>query len=241
RILRPDYNSNSPIVTIGDELLENSSTGSIEVNLNKLPQFVPEKTPVLGGDIQATPTNTPGSATVSLRGIGSNRNLVLIDGRRATPANGGMAVDINTLPAIAIDRVEIISGGASSTYGADAVGGVVNFILKKNFQGIQLGGQYGMSQRGDGEEYTLAGLLGTDFADGRGNISLALTINDRAKSLQVDRPWYRKQFADPTIGGNYFFPTFNGFVQTDANANYQNVLNSMFPNATGNVSATSTL
>src|SRR5690606_22786859 len=96
RILRPDYNSNSPIVTIGDELLENSSTGSIEVNLNKLPQFVPEKTPVLGGDIQATPTNTPGSATVSLRGIGSNRNLVLLDGRRATPANASMAVDINT-------------------------------------------------------------------------------------------------------------------------------------------------
>src|SRR5690606_29173266 len=159
----------------------------------------------------------------------------------ATPANGGMAVDINTLPAIAIDRVEIISGGASSTYGADAVGGVVNFILKKDFQGVQLSGQYGISQRGDGEEYTLAGLLGTDFADGRGNISLALTINDRAKSLQVDRPWYREQFADPTIGGNYFFPTYMGFVQTDANANYQNVLNSMFPNATGNVSATSTL
>lgn len=241
RIVRSDYNANSPIVTIGDELLENSSTGSIEVNLNKLPQFVPEKTPVLGGDIQATPTNTPGSATVSLRGIGSNRNLVLIDGRRATPANAGMAVDINTLPAIAIDRVEIISGGASSTYGADAVGGVVNFILKKDFEGIEFGGQYGISERGDGDEYTLAGLMGTDFADGRGNISLALTVNERSKSLRVDRPWFREQFADPTIGGNYFFPIYSGITQTGANATYQSVLNGMFPNATGNVSATGTL
>src|SRR5688500_15370707 len=129
RIARPDFNSNSPIVTVGEQLLQNSSTSSVEVNLNKLPQFTPEKTPVQGGDIQATPTNTPGSATISLRGIGSNRNLVLLDGRRATPGNASMAVDINTIPSAAIERVEIISGGASSTYGADAVGGVVNFIL----------------------------------------------------------------------------------------------------------------
>jgi iron complex outermembrane recepter protein len=241
RIARPDYASNSPIVTVGDELLKNSGTTSVEVLLNKLPQFVPEKTPVLGGDIQATSTNTPGSATVSLRGIGSNRNLVLIDGRRATPANASMAVDINTLPSAAIERVEIISGGASSTYGADAVGGVVNFILKKNFQGLELSGQYGISERGDGQEYTLSGLMGTDFADGRGNISMALAISERDKSLRVDRPWFRDQFADPTIGGNYFFPTFSGMAQTGANAGYQTVLNNMFPNRTGNVSATSTL
>src|SRR5690606_27637667 len=98
RIQRQDYQSNSPIVTVGEDLLQNSSTSSVEVNLNKLPQFVPEKNPTQGGDIQATPTNTPGSATVSLRGIGSNRNIVLIDGRRATPGNASMAVDINTIP-----------------------------------------------------------------------------------------------------------------------------------------------
>ena len=152
RIVRQDYESNSPIVTVGEELLQNSSTSSLEVNLNKLPQFTPEKTPVAGGDIQATPTNTPGSATVSLRGIGSNRNIVLIDGRRATPSNASMAVDINTIPSAAIERVEIISGGASSTYGADAVGGVVNFILKKNFEGIEFDGRFGITERGDGEE-----------------------------------------------------------------------------------------
>jgi iron complex outermembrane recepter protein len=241
RIARPDYNANSPIVTVGDDVLRNSSTASVEVNLNKLPQFVSEKTPVLGGDIQATPTNTPGSATLSLRGIGSNRNLVLIDGRRATPGNAGMAVDVNTLPSAAIERVEIISGGASSTYGADAVGGVVNFILKKNFQGAEFSAQYGISERGDGQEYTISGLLGTNFAEGRGNISMAVAINDRSKSLRADRPWFKQQFADPTIGGNLFFPYYSGFAQTGANAAYQTILNNMFPNRTGNVSATASL
>ena len=243
RIARKDYESNSPIVTVDQELLQNSSTSAVEQNLNKLPQFTPEKTPTQGGDIQATPTNTPGSATVSLRGIGSNRNLVLIDGRRATPANASMAVDINTIPSAAIERVEIISGGASSTYGADAVGGVVNFILKKNFQGIMLDGQMGISQRGDGQEYKISGIMGTDFADGRGNISLALETNNRSKSLRMERPWFRKQYANPTVGGNYFFPTYSGITQTGANPAYQALLNSMFPNRdpNTNVSATSNL
>jgi len=236
-----DFSSNSPIVTVGTDLLQNSGTSAVETNLNKLPQFVPEKQPTLGGDIQATPTNTPGSATVSLRGIGSNRNLVLIDGRRATPANASMAVDINTIPSGAIERVEIISGGASSTYGADAVGGVVNFILKKNFKGLSLDGQVGITQRGDGREYKISGIMGTDFADGRGNISIALETNDRAKSMRFDRPWFRAQAANPNVAGNYFFPIYSGLVQTGATPQYQADLNAMFPNRTGNVSATTTL
>jgi outer membrane receptor protein involved in Fe transport len=243
RIARQDFQSNSPIVTVGEQLLQNSSTSSVEVNLNKLPQFTPEKTPTLGGDIQATPTNTPGSATVSLRGIGSNRNLVLIDGRRATPGNASMAVDINTIPSAAIDRVEIISGGASSTYGADAVGGVVNFILKKNFEGLELDAQMGVTQEGDGFEYQLSGIMGTDFADGRGNISLALSTATREPSLRIDREYVRELFANPNVPGNYFFPIYSGIAQTGTNAGYQALLNSMFPNrpAGTNVSSTGTL
>ncbi|WP_404710666.1 TonB-dependent receptor domain-containing protein [Sphingomonas sp. MMS24-J13] len=243
RIARPDFTSNSPITTVNQDLFQNSGTSAVETNLNKLPEFTPEKTPTLGGDIQATPTNTPGSATVSLRGIGSNRNLVLIDGRRATPANASMAVDINTIPSAAIERVEIISGGASSTYGADAVGGVVNFILKKNVKGLQLDGQYGISQRGDAKEYKVSGIMGTDFAEGRGNISMALETNNRGKSLRIDRPWFKKQWNDPTIQGNYFFPIYSGISQTGANPAYQAALNNMFPNrpAGTNVSATGTL
>ncbi|WP_328597977.1 TonB-dependent receptor domain-containing protein [Croceibacterium soli] len=243
RIQRQDFQANSPIVTVGEELLQNSSTSSVEVNLNKLPQFTPEKTPTQGGDIQATPTNTPGSATVSLRGIGSNRNLVLIDGRRATPGNASMAVDINTIPSAAIERVEIISGGASSTYGADAVGGVVNFILKKNFEGLEFDAQGGITEHGDGEEYSISGIMGTDFADGRGNISIAMSTAERKPSLRVDRDYFRDVMADPDVGGNYFFPIYSGIQQTGANPQYQEVLNSMFPNRppNTNVSATGTL
>src|SRR5690606_37457283 len=114
RIARQDYQSSSPIVTIDEGLLEQSSTAAIEANLNKLPQFTPAKTPTGGGDIQPTSTNTPGAATVSLRGLGANRNLVLLDGRRATPSNAAAIVDINTIPSAAVERVEVISGGASA-------------------------------------------------------------------------------------------------------------------------------
>src|SRR5690606_13738412 len=79
RIVRRDFQANSPIVTVDQSLLTQSSTGALESSLNKLPQFTPSKTPTMGGDIQPTATNTPGAATIALRGIGSNRNLVLVD------------------------------------------------------------------------------------------------------------------------------------------------------------------
>ena len=88
--------------------------------------------------MQQTATNTVGASSVSLRGLGPNRNLVLINGRRAQPINPTMVVDTNSIPAAAIQRVEMISGGASAVYGADAVGGVVNFILKDDFEGASI-------------------------------------------------------------------------------------------------------
>ncbi|MBT2133015.1 TonB-dependent receptor [Croceibacterium sp. LX-88] len=230
RIVRQDFEANSPIVTVNDSLLQDSSTAALEVNLNKLPQFAPAQTPTAGGDIQPTATNTPGAATVSLRGIGANRNLVLLDGRRSTPSNASGVVDISTIPSAAIERVEIISGGASATYGADAVAGVTNFILKKNVQGLELDAQVGMTQEADGFEYQLSGIMGTGFADGRGNVSLAMSMNNREASYQRDRRWYRDLWADPDAGGTGFFldqPGINfGF------ANLPTALNSMFPNST---------
>lgn len=205
RIQRQDFEANSPFVTVDEDFLENSSTAAIETNLNRLPQFVPAQTPTAGGDIQPTATNTPGAATISLRGIGSNRNLVLIDGRRGTPINASGVVDISTLPTSAIERVEVISGGASATYGADAIAGVTNFILKSNFEGLELDGQVGITQEGDGFEYQLGGIMGADFADGRGNVSIAMSMNTREANFQRDRSWYRDLWADPNIGGTQFF------------------------------------
>jgi outer membrane receptor protein involved in Fe transport len=233
RIQRRDYEANSPIVTIDEALLEQSSTAAIEQNLNKLPQFTPAKTPTNGGgDIQPTATNTPGSATVSLRGIGSNRNLVLLDGRRATPGNASGVVDISTIPSAAVERVEIISGGASATYGADAVAGVTNFILKKDFQGLELDAQAGITQEGDGFEYQLSGIMGTDFADGNGNISLAMSVNTRERSFRRDRDWFQDLWNDPNAGGNGgFFLQNPGIEFGFGNPINQAAINGIFPQA----------
>lgn len=231
RIVKKDFEANSPILTVDQTLLQNSATAALESNLNKLPQFVPAQTPTAGGDIQPTATNTPGAATISLRGIGANRNLVLIDSRRATPSNASGVVDISTIPSAAIERIETISGGASATYGADAVAGVTNFILKKNFQGLELDGQAGLSQEGDGFEYQLSGIMGTDFADGRGNISFAMSTNKRDAVYQRNRSWYRNLWADPEVSATQFFVDTPGVYFGYANLPDYNTLSSMFPNS----------
>src|SRR5688572_4093608 len=159
RIARRDYTATSPIVTIDADLIEESSQINLEANLNKLPQFTPALTQFNTGDFQANANNTIGISTVSLRQLGSNRNLVLIDGRRGMPVSGTGVVDINSIPSAAVQRVEVITGGASSTYGADAVGGVVNFILRDDFTGFEVDAQGGISERGDGEEYRVATLV----------------------------------------------------------------------------------
>ena len=109
---------------------------------------MPAVTQFTTGDVQQTATNTVGASTVSLRGLGANRNLVLINGRRAMPINPTMVVDTNSIPSGAIQRVEVISGGASAVYGADAVGGVVNFILKDNYEGASVDVRYGDTENG---------------------------------------------------------------------------------------------
>jgi outer membrane receptor protein involved in Fe transport len=215
RIARKDYTSKSPTVTVDEKFLQQSSTAAIENQLNKLPQFVVSQSSTAknnegglvpaGGDIQPNSTNTPGAATVSLRGVGANRTLVLLDGRRGTPGNASGTVDISTIPSSALERVDIVSGGASATYGADAVAGVTNFILKKNFQGLQLDAQTGISQYGDGFEYQFSGIVGTNFAENRGNVSLAFSTNKRSTVYERDRPWFRDMWANPSIGGGAFF------------------------------------
>jgi outer membrane receptor protein involved in Fe transport len=244
RIQRRDDESNSPIVTISDDLLKQSSSAAIETNLVKLPQFHAVQTPAQGGDIQATATNTPGAATISLRGIGANRSLVLVDGRRSTPGSASEVVDLNTLPTLAIERVETITGGASATYGADAVAGVVNFILRKRFEGVQFDAQAGGSTRGDAFEYNVSGLMGSNFADNRGNVMLAFSINDRQSAKHIDRPWFASLDKDPNTGTTNagvvqndieYFPDFSGYDSFTAGTNVptQAAVNSIFGAAAG--------
>jgi iron complex outermembrane receptor protein len=213
RILRNNMESTSPIVTVDERLFDQSSTLSIETQLNKLPQFVPTMDlPTTGGDIQPTARNTPGEATISLRGLGANRSLVLLNGRRGTPSNGMGIMDINTIPTASIEYVEAISGGASAVYGADALAGVVNFIMKDDFVGLEIDAQAGITQEGDRFEYQLSGVWGADVADGRGNVMMAFSYNDRDDAEQIDRDWFREAWADPSKAGTGFFPPFTGFT-----------------------------
>src|SRR5690554_5134343 len=208
RIVRRDFVSSSPIVTVGAETFGQTSSFAIESALNQLPQFVPAQTMFSAGDVQPSAFNNPGIVTLNLRGLGPNRNLVLIDGRRAQPANAQLVVDINSIPAAAVESVEIISGGASAVYGADALGGVTNFKLKKNFEGFNLSVQTSGTEQGGGRETTISALIGSGFGD-RGNAMLGITFSDREALFAKERDFYVNGWRNPNTAGGEGLPFSN--------------------------------
>ena len=129
RIPRRDFTAPSPIFTVDREQLMNSSQPTLEETLNKMPQIQPDF---------GRASNNPGDgqAHINLRGLGANRTLVMLNGRRLAPSGIGSSVDVNNLPQAMMDRVEIITGGAATVYGSDAVAGVVNFITREDFEGL---------------------------------------------------------------------------------------------------------
>ena len=215
RIVRRDLDAASPIMTIDTQRLENSSTISIESVLNQMPQFVPEGTQFDSGNT-ASGAATLGIASVNLRGIGANRTLVLIDGRRAQPANASLVVDLNTIPSAAIERVETITGGASAVYGADALSGVVNFVLKDDFEGVEMDFQTSATAEGDGEETRFSSLLGVNGESGNSNVMLGVEWYRRQPVFQVDRSFFRNGWADTTnqTGGFLNYSAYSPGVVT---------------------------
>jgi iron complex outermembrane recepter protein len=210
RIVRRDFSAPSPIVTVESDRLDQSSTLSIESILNQMPQFAPAGSQFLSEGI-VSPSVSLGIASLNLRGIGTNRTLVLVDGRRPQPANAGLVVDVNTIPAAAIDRVETITGGASAVYGPDALAGVVNFVLKDDFEGVDINVQNSLTAEGDGRETRFTTLFGMNSGDGRGNVMLGLEWYDRDVVWQRDRSFYRDGWYDPGTTGNAPFILAPGF------------------------------
>ncbi|MEJ1963168.1 MAG: TonB-dependent receptor [Gammaproteobacteria bacterium] len=196
RIVRRDLASSSPVVTVENQAFEKSSTIAVESVLNQLPQFVPANTQFNTADVFPSATTTPGISTVSLRGLGTNRTLVLVDGHRFQPANSTLVIDTNSIPSAALESVEIITGGASAVYGADALAGVTNFKLKSKFEGIDLQMRQSLTERGDGQESRVSMLLGSSLAEGRGNAMIGLEYYKRGEVLALDRPFFSDALKD---------------------------------------------
>lgn len=212
RIPRRDFVANAPITTVDAGMFEQTNAIGVETVLNQLPQFVPAVTQFDTQDVENNATNTVGASTVSLRGLGPNRNLVLIDGRRAQPVNPTMVVDTNSIPSSAIARVEVISGGASAVYGADAVGGVVNFILKDDFEGASIDARIADTQHGGSQEVTLSALVGASLGDNRGNVMLGIERATRSKQYLWERDWRVADYANPSVVGTAYFATETYFT-----------------------------
>lgn len=222
RITRRDYVSNSPISTVDQTFLEFSGQPTLEEALNQMPQVQPDF---------GRSSNNPGDGTsrINLRGLGAERTLVMLNGRRLAPSGAGSAVDVNNLPRALIERVEIITGGASTVYGSDAISGVVNFITLDKFAGLSLDASTYITEQGDSEVTDINIVYGNNFADGRGNITLFGGYLERKASFAADRDISRVPLVDDLNGslqptgsgttpdGSPFFPRLdlgNGPVAT---------------------------
>jgi len=185
RLKKRDYATTSPVTTIGSQTFELTQTNSVERLLNDLPSLVPGNT--------FTSNNSGGEdfSTLDLRGLGANRTLILVNGRRMPASSTTGVTDINSIPAGLIDRVEVVTGGASAVYGSDAMSGVVNFILKKDFEGMEFTVSAGQAERGLAEERSVQALIGGNFAGGNGNITVFADYFSREGVLQSEHEYSR--------------------------------------------------
>lgn len=172
-----------PTIIVDADAIAKTGKPNIAAVLAQLPQMQ-----TAGGGVDLTPTNSNfltsgfGVSNVDLRQLGATRTLVLVNGRRwVTGSPTSSAVDLNTIPTQLIDRVETTTGGASAAYGSDAIAGVVNIILKQDFEGINATAQYGGTSRGDGGDAYGTLMVGGNFLEGKGNVTVVMSYEDSQK------------------------------------------------------------
>lgn len=191
RIRRPDFDTPSPVTSLDAVALQQSG----QTNLTN----ILANTPALQGSTNSLDTaggnggiGGAGLNLLDLRNLGTERTLVLVDGRRHVASlPGSQAIDINSIPADLVERVDVLTGGASAIYGADAVTGVVNFVMKRNFEGLTGRAQAGISTRGDAGQRLLSVTAGRNFADGKGNVALAYEFSSESRLQSRDRSYLR--------------------------------------------------
>jgi len=208
-ITRRDSTSSSPISTVDAGSLTQTASPSLDRVIGQLPQFSGAQGAAEVGDTQGTIGFAGGQAYSDLRGLGPNRSLVLLDGRRLMSSAPDGAIDLNTIPSLLIGSVEVITGGASATYGSDAVAGVVNFKLRDNLDGLELSAKKGITGKGDGATLSLGAAFGSRFSEGRGKFVFSFEYAERNAVQGKDRPFFAniRQLARPPEGiiaaGNY--------------------------------------
>jgi len=217
-IRRVDMETANPVITIDRAAISKSG----KTTLGDIVQDLP----AIAGNANNTNVNNgggDGQANVSLRGLGSVRSLVLIDGRRLQI--GGTTADVNAIPANMIERIEVLTDGASAIYGSDAIGGVVNIITRKNYQGVEVSGQYGISDRDDGQRKGFNLTIGQTGE--RGSVMAGIDYNKQDQILAGLRDYSRYSYTRNAVTGVVGFtgstsaPT--GFIRAPAFAGCPNV------------------
>ena len=193
RIAQHGFDTDGPVQVLTSKDIESRGFNTLGQALNELPSFgVPDSSPV---GLQSS--FGPAQSFVNFFGLGSQRTLTLVNGHRFVGSNtssifgptgsGGDQVDLNVIPTKLIDRVDTVAVGGAPIYGSDAIAGTINVILKKNYEGLDLDGQTGITEYGDSPEYRLRVLAGHNFGDGRGNITFAGEYNQQKGLLYTDR------------------------------------------------------
>lgn len=180
RIRSANAVSTSPIATIGELEIAQQQQPEMERVFRNLAATLP-------GDNSNVNNGSGGAATVNLRGLGSNRNLVLMNGKRMVPYNLGGSVDTSTIPTALVDRVDIVTGGASAVYGSDAISGAINVILKNDFEGVALDMSHSRTSKADAMTKNIALTLGGNFDDSKGNAVVSFSWLDRDPLLLGQR------------------------------------------------------
>lgn len=165
RIRAGTFNAPTPVTAVSEQQLSMAAPGNLADALKQIPSVVPG-----GGTTAGGGTRAGGQNFLNLRGLGNSRTLVLLDGRRFVPTGPDLLADINLIPQGLVDRVDVVTGGASAAYGSDAVAGVANFILNRRLSGLRVNASTGISQRGDNEEFRLNVSGGFSALDGRLNV-----------------------------------------------------------------------
>lgn len=184
-LITNNENSPTPITAVETAELAVTTPSDIADGLNKLPQIIGGRTPRTQGNGS---TNNGGNV-LSLRNFGPSRTLVLLDGHRLPASNQDGTVNVDTLPQMLVSRVDIVTGGASATYGSDAVAGVVNYVLDKDFTGLTVKADVGISDYGDGEQWQFGAAWGTDLFGGRGHFEAAGRYRKQAMIPISARPY----------------------------------------------------